>query len=276
MDEIPKKINCFSCTKILGKHEKFLKCDQCGGQYHSDCIGLDRAKMIDILKVRESIIWLCPDCKPKADAQYGKVISKLTELLDKQMNRINELESKLKKLESILEDSSSNSASAESSNKSNKSDASDAKDLSLTNKLSKEIDERAKRALNIIVVGLKTGADQETDFCKYLKSHLKLSDHENNEISSVSCLRSKADSSPKMLLVKVKSTEARAKILRAAWQRPREEVFESKIYFNEDLTIMQRSRLKELKLEMQKRRAAGERVRIRGLELIPDRRSIGK
>lgn len=55
MDNSTKLIYCESCSKTIGEHDKFLKCDECGVSIHSDCTGLDRSKIIYILKVRDSV-----------------------------------------------------------------------------------------------------------------------------------------------------------------------------------------------------------------------------
>lgn len=247
----PLIINCNLCNSKCD-HEKSLLCNICEKYYHGQCVNVSKASFDLLQKLRNSILWMCPSCK-----QIG---SKLVKMVSTRFERQSTMEADIADLkEKVSSLSQSDSSTVRITEQSTENCLSN-------EKLASELEDRNRRAQNAIISGLAVGNDLSVDVAKFVDT-LNVNKSADN-ILKVWKLSKSSDNKSSLIGVRFKSVDVRDSILRAARARPRQSVLESRIYVNPDLTLWQRERLKNAKAEFKRRKAAGEKVRLKGLEIV--------
>ena len=141
-----------------------------------------------------------------------------------------------------------------------------------TEDLLHEAEERQRKRKHIIVVGLpesKSGtveerAEGDKSALKDLVADIGVEDFEAVEIRRIGRVSS---SRPRLLRVKCKDHESKSNILRKA-RFLRNNTRYRNMFINPDLTPLQREQNKQLRSELHRRRAAGDRVVIRRGQIV--------
>jgi DNA uptake protein ComE-like DNA-binding protein len=131
-----------------------------------------------------------------------------------------------------------------------------------------EISERQRREQNLVFVNLSANKDAKMAVVDYCVSHLNVSEVKKEEVLYARYIAPKATDKSSITIARFRSKELRDRILTAAKQRSKQDIANSRIYVNPDLTKVQREEFSRLRAEVARRNAAGERVRVMGSRIV--------
>ncbi len=137
-----------------------------------------------------------------------------------------------------------------------------------------EVEERYKRRKYLIVSGVpepSTGNIEERTeadeiYMKRIADHLEIEDFDPTECSRIGRIDS---AKPRLLRFKCETMETKKEILKKAKELRRSNDYKY-VYINADESYIQRKRGRELRMEMKRRKEAGEKVVIRRGRIIKD------
>ena len=249
----PKEMNqkifmCLQCEVPVDEGEDCVQCYDCKQWYHFDCTDLTQKYFELLTNTDNSIQWLCNQCKDGERQRRDEKDDKLDFLIKK----LEMMEEKLTKLEGgytgdTLEEKI---------------------DKAVERKLAEALDERSeieKRKLNVIVVGLEESEkgsekEREEEDMRRLGDMITKIDTELKETDIEDLVRlGKKNDRPRLIRFKTKTQTAKDKIIKNYYKLNDGKRHTDRIYFNPDLTPLQRQKQRQLRKELdEKKRETGE------------------
>lgn len=220
-------ITCPQCLLTLSG-EASLKCDVCNLSFHSQCAHLTKSAYNQLVKLLPVIGWVCQDCKTMARSLCARLQSSVSELADK----FTQLQADMMKLSQQMKPAVQQESAAASG-------YTDQNEQQLDNDVISTVVYRAvkdisRRKRNVIVTGIPE-SDNITDreaFTQLCSSHLTIKPF----VEDRNCKRI-GKSSPRRLLVKLRSEAAAAELLSAAHRLRHADPYTAEhVYINADLT----------------------------------------
>ena len=240
---------CTTCDEKVDTGDKFITCDLCNNSVHASCENLDSKKLAKILSVKDDVVWFCGPCKAKNPLNLLKMIPNLVK---NQEHLEKELEALKSKVQTIAQNNSHEVAATSVPSPKPLTD------------MFKEFELRRTKAMNVVMVGMKIeGEDLRTPIVEFIKKNLGIDI--NNTLSFIH----KTKGERPLMILKFNNQQARDQVLSDS-----KKLFRSsddnvrRVFLNPDLTIIQRMEFKKLREELKRRRAAGERVTIRGDSIV--------
>lgn len=253
----PRKANCKHCENKFGDREHFLKCDGCEGVYYPNCIGLSADNFKSLLKIREHVSWFCKSCKEDYSPKLLRQVPKILEQLEKLIKELNTIKENIKPIQN-----GQTVISTEQRHSTRHPECDSIQEMAL------ECEERSKRSLNLVFVGLEQSNNIQGFIEKFCKGELKID--VNEQVSSA--WKTKPGKDGKSLFSATFNDLAlRDKILQAARKRPYVRGVKQTTFVNPDLTRIQREYLQSLRKEAAQRCEAGEQVRVVNFCIVPKR-----
>jgi hypothetical protein len=247
-DKQQKYFVCLSCETAVEDDDSYVQCHDCKQFCHFKCSKLTKSIFDVLVESDDSCQWLCEICRSgegvKRDARDDK--------LDHLIMKVDIMAQKMTMLETGYTGASLDEKI----------------ERAVQRKLAEALDERGeieKRKLNVVVVGVKESeaakaedrAKEDVLRVKALIARIDPNLQDEKVENPVRLGRApNKDGKPRLLKIQVGSEEARDNIVRNAWKL-NQQVKDPKdrVYFNQDLTQLQRERQKELKAELLRVRA---------------------
>ena len=263
-DSSKKYYLCLKCNDAVGDGEFIedcIECHDCKQWCHKNCADLTQSQF-DFLsvegKLNEGIQWICKICLSGENEKKGPLEKKL----DRMFARFLAVERAVEKV-----------ANATGENLEKKVE--EMIDKKLEEKF-KEREERQKRELNLIVVGLpesnKTeSVERQADDLKRVQTMVdKICPDLKEKVEEPVRLGKVGGSRPRMLRIKVKSLGDKREIMRNAYKINKDvKDQKNRMYINPDYTPAEREKQKELRAEIKRRTQEGERdLKIRGDKIV--------
>lgn len=235
---------CSTCNLSVVDGDKFLKCDLCKNHIHIACENIDVKKFNKIISIKDDIIWLCTKCKDKDPLN---MLQAIPELIQVQTRLSKELESLKSRIDSQF-----------STHKQQHSEQ-----VPIIDTI-KEMEMRQSKANNLVMVNFESKSeDAKTPVTKFIKENLGV------DVEGTLGLVHRTKGEKPLLILKFKTKAARDAVLGASKKLRKSNIDNvRKVFLNPDLTRIQRSRLKVLVTELKDRRAKGEKVVIRGDQIV--------
>lgn len=124
--------------------------------------------------------------------------------------------------------------------------------------------EEQKKEKNVVVFGLEHEGKPKKALIKLCKDALNL------DVSD-SIQRATNGKNPNLIFASFKRQEDKDRLLQLARNLRKSASIEYRqVFINQDLTPLQRDRLKQLRTELKERRQSGEKVSIRGWSIVTD------
>lgn len=282
---VKNKYFCGKCEEYVKEDEevrtdaeKSISCDKCLRWYHQPCTDLSTDDMEYLCtKAKASVVWLCTDCTQTSGGERAKIhnlestIRAQSLKLDKMMELIGSMKEKvIEEVSGILEKKFEQKIQETTEKFENKiSDTSKNIDSKMSEKVEEkveEMEEREKRALNLILWNIPeskaiTKAEIKQNDLKTAEDIFrKIVDLDSDEISETTRLGKKLENGkPRGLRIKVKNLDTKRDILRNAKHvNKRDTAKEDRIYINADQTPAERDLHKKLRAELKEKTNNGE------------------
>ena len=254
-------MNCFKCLKAIGNDNHSIKCDICDSLFHSrtSCTNIEENFLKSILRYRDTVLWLCERCKSSSPIALIRQIPKLVDTLNNLSAKVDKMANAKPSYAEVASPTAVSSNFAQPHN---------GVDSNSTVSALQEISERQRREQNLVFVNLSANKDAKMAVVDYCVSHLNVSEVKKEEVLYARYIAPKATDKSSITIARFRSKELRDRILTAAKQRSKQDIANSRIYVNPDLTKVQREEFSRLRAEVARRNAAGERVRVMGSRIV--------
>ena len=285
LDKSKVEFFCGKCEGYVKEEEevkkdadKSISCEKCAKWFHQPCTDLTPEDMEYMRKkAKASVVWLCIDCIESGSGERARM-SNLEKTINNQNLQLNKLmemfggmrEKVIEEVSVILESKFEQKLRDFTSNFENKiKDTNKTLDSKMTEKMEErveELEEREKRALNLILFNIPeskatTRADIKEEDTKTADNIFRsIVDIDEGEILEATRLGKKLDNgNPRCLQIRVKNLDTKKDILRnAKYVNKRETPKEDRIYINADHTPAERAHHKKLRAELKERLSKGE------------------
>ena len=284
-----KKDPCGKCGKNVSDLVNALTCDMCGWWFHARCEGVSDHTYQTIQGGAQGLRWFCRKC--------DKFVVNLMASIQQVTNRQDELEIKFMNMEKKLNECSKTSDNDRHERSWATVTAGTDRDKTKTNREGqestiqnsvKEIDDRLARKKNIVLYEVVESQSREAETRKNDDNNAAADIIENGMgcngvIESCRRLGAKKqdDPSPRPLLVKLQNQEQAEQCLKS-WRRLKENPEYEHYGIKRDMTFLERTEMKKLVLERNKRRdqtkaeGGSEVWAIRGGKVINTARKEGQ
>ena len=277
---------CGKCEDYVKEEEevkkdadKSISCEKCAKWFHQPCTDLTPEDMDYMrIKAKASVVWMCNDCIESGSGERARMQNLEQQINNQslQLNKIMELfggmkEKVVEEVSEILEAKFEQKFKDFTSTFENKiADTNKNIDSKMTEKVderAEEMEEREKRALNLILWNIPeskkiTKAEIRQEDLEAAENTIRtIVDLDEGEISETIRLGKKLENgNSRCLLIKVKNLATKRDILRNAKHVNKQDTpREDRIYINPDQTPAERTLYKKLRAELKERAFKGEK-----------------
>ena len=246
---------CSTCHQKVDPGDKFLNCAICKNSCHGMCENLAAKTVNTILSLKDSVIWLCSQCKAR---DLFNLLQIIPGMVEKHENLCQEVQA-------LKEQIANTKAEEKPTDKETVHGNLETKDLQQN--VFSEIELRREKERNLVIYGLDAPSKEAKSIIqKVCKEGLGI-DVENEVIKATS-----GKPGSHVLFATLNSIELKERILHASKNLKIAAAGKYKaVYINPDYTPMQRLRLKALITEMKSQRSAGKNVTIKNWEIVEKR-----
>ena len=218
---------CF--LQVSGKRS--VSCDICQYAYHQQCTQLS-AKVFDkFIPLRQSVGWVCDDCKLTAQSLKSQLLSANAHLAE----QIAEMKSDIESLKSLSGAVNNNKAQSLPSDRQPSRDS----DKRVTMIVHRTLGDVSRRKRNVVVCGLPEGqtpSDDREAFLQLCEAYMPI----KPVVQDNNCVRLGKNISdrPRRLLVRLESEEAASVILKSApaLRKSTDDWIARSVFINPDLS----------------------------------------
>jgi hypothetical protein len=248
---------CGTCNKNVD--DEGVQCDICDLWFHLKC-GKVSKKIFEALKQNdEKLKWFCGQCN-KFFPKMIKIIE-MNNALKEEMNKMKE-ELKHKNEKDTQEINNLKEEIERLKTKTNEKEAKNYNGTNISDAIG-ELEDRNARKSNVIIYGIVESESED------ISEKRKKDEESVNELSRNIQIKlkpkkvirlGKANNKPRPIKVIFDSQEEAISFKRSFWSKKPENY--SRVFVSDDLTFIQRGKLREVKQELKDRREKGESVKI--------------
>ncbi len=240
--------DCPVCSDDVGNDEEVLLCDFCGHWLHLECSGTTQEFFKLMSEGNAGIFWCCPTCRSPDLPNCLRLLHRLEDRQDKLEQSFVELKESVDAIGQSV----------------------DKKLLLLKNTIKddvlQELEEARKREANIIVSGLQPSA--LSDVALVAKLAADLSVHlPADQVLSLRRIGKEINGKPKLLLISFNSSQSARLMLGSAYKLKDLPHYKD-VFISPDRMPRQQEEYKVLRIELKRRRDAGENVVIKGNKIV--------
>ena len=256
--------NCSGCDDVIDEGVQSIECHKCKLWSHKSCTELSEAEYRVLERGGESLLWQCNKCIN--DGGAGNVQATRADVkLDRLLNMFQDMIQRMEKIEGAQMGKSIDQKIEE------------AVDRKMTEVMD-ETKEKEQRKLNIIIANLpesNVGTYEEKrredrDKVKHLVGRITdLPEVELGEAFRLGPVQIGHNVRPRLIKMVIRSEESKSEIMRNVYRLNDGIEFENRVYINNDSTPRERTKYRELKVELLRRVAEGETdLVIRNLQIV--------